>query len=73
MNGECRVRVSERPPDGLFERSESRRVVNENRLHDRRERPHPEELSLPIVDLRFRIYDLKNQGILGLKDSVIGD
>ena len=39
MNGERRVRFSERPDDGLSERSESRRTVNEKRLHDRRKRP----------------------------------
>ena len=41
MNGERRVRLSERPDDGLSERSESRGTVNEKRLHDRRERPDP--------------------------------
>ena len=71
MNGKCRVRVSERPPDGLFERSESRRVVNENRLHDRRERPHPEELSLAIADLRSE--ESKDSGIKGFSDWGLRD
>ncbi|WP_294143016.1 hypothetical protein [uncultured Sanguibacteroides sp.] len=52
MNGERRVRVSERPDDGLFERSESRKTVNENRLHDRRERPAPEGV-IPIDDCKL--------------------
>ena len=44
MNGERRVLFLERQDDGLSERSESRRTVNEKRLHDRRERPSPEGL-----------------------------
>ncbi|WP_294141822.1 hypothetical protein [uncultured Sanguibacteroides sp.] len=50
MNGERRVRFAERPTDGLFERSESRRVVNEKRLHDRRKRPAPKGLALSIAN-----------------------
>ena len=54
MNGERRVRLSERPDDGLFERSESRRTVNEKRLHDRRERPRPGGV-IPFVILDSKI------------------
>ena len=62
MNGERRVRLSERPEDGLSERSESRRTVNEKRLHDRRERPRPGGvIPLAIVDLQLN----------ELRDSVI--
>ena len=63
MNGERRVRFEEGPTDGLFERSESRRVVNANRIHDRRKRPAPKGLVLSIA----------NEGIKGFCDWKIYD
>ena len=65
MNGECRVRFSERTDDGLSEHSESRRTGNEKRLHDRRKRHGPGGLARD--DCGFT-----DSGIKRLKDWVIG-